>query len=186
MYTKFFILDIRLCFTKGKNQNYENTAKFQNIMTSFVDKIFTIRQTSTRYYFLNWVFKYVKLNSKVVNIIQCLHGQQLYSFINPICTAFFMLCTATCFFARVDSRYYTITNHLTQIFMCATVNVKTLLPDFFYLCICNYQLSSSLSGHKFCFVFLCTCVYKISKFTQHLYQNFVRLQKQDCSCTSNL
>ena len=127
-------------------------------MTSFVDKICTIRQTSTRYYFLNWVFKYVKLNSKVVNIIQCLHGQQLYSFINPICTAFFMLCTATCSFARVDSRYYTITNHLTQIFMCATVNVKTLLPDFFYLCICNYQLSSSLSGHKFCFVFLCTCV----------------------------
>ena len=130
-------------------------------MTSFVDKICTIRQTSTRYYFLNWVFKYVKLNSKVVNIIQCLHGQQLYSFINPICTAFFMLCTATCFFAHVDSRYYTITNHLTQIFiifMCATVNVKTLLTDFFYLCICTYQLSSSLSGHKFCFVFLCTCV----------------------------
>ena len=83
----------------------------------------------------------MKLNSKVVNIIQCLHGQQLCSFINPICTAFFILCTATCFFAGVDSRYDTITNNLTQIFMCATVNVKTMLPDFL---ICVYAIISSV------------------------------------------
>ena len=48
--------------------------------------------------------------------------------------------------------------------MYATVNVKTMLLDFF-----NYQLSSSLSGYKFCYMFLCPCVYKISKFAHNTY-----------------
>ena len=52
------------------------------------------------------------------------------SFQNPICTAIFVLFTVTCFFACVHGRYDTINSHLTQIFMCATVNVKTMLLDF--------------------------------------------------------
>ena len=48
--------------------------------------------------------------------------------------------------------------------------LKPCCYNFFYLCISNYQLSSLLSGYKFCYMFLCTCIYKISKFTQHLYQ----------------
>ena len=48
-------------------------------MASLVDKICTIRQTSTRYYLLNLVYKYVQLNSKVLDIIQRLHAQQLWT-----------------------------------------------------------------------------------------------------------
>ena len=87
------------------------------------------------------------------------------SFQNPICTAVFLLFTAICFFARVHDRYDTINSHLTQIFMCAAVNVKTMLLGFFYLHVTNYQLYSSPSDYKFCYMFLCTCVYKISWYT---------------------
>ena len=93
----------------------------------------------------------------------------VHSFQNPICTAIFVLFTATCFFACVHGRYDIINSHLTQIFMCATINVITTLLEFVYLCISNYQLSSSLSDYKFCYMFQCTCVYKISKFTHNTY-----------------
>ena len=63
----------------------------------------------------------------------------VHGFQNPICTAVFLLFTATCFFARVHDRYDTTNSHLTQIFMCAAVNVKIMLLDFF-LSACN-QLS---------------------------------------------
>ena len=39
------------------------------------------------------------------------------------------------FFVCVHGRYDTINSHLTKKFMYGTVNVKTLLVDFFYLCI---------------------------------------------------
>ena len=91
------------------------------------------------------------------------------SFQNPICTAVFLLFTAICFFARVHDRYDTINSHLTQIFMCAAVNVKTMLLGFFYLHVTNYQLYSSPSDYKFCYMFLCTCVYKISKLVHNTY-----------------
>ena len=54
----------------------------------------------------------------------------------------FLLFTATHLFACVHGRYDTINSYLTQIFMCATVNVKTMLLDLFYLRVNNYQLSS--------------------------------------------
>ena len=83
----------------------------------------------------------MQLNSKDVNINQCLHAQQLHSFQNPICTVFFVLLTATCFSGCMQGGYDAINSHLTQMLMCATVNVKPVLLDFFYLCISNYQLS---------------------------------------------
>ena len=106
----------------------------------------------------------------------------VHSFQNPICTSVFLLFTATCFSACVHDMYDTINSHLTQIFMRATVNVRTMLLDFFYLRVSNYQLSSSPSDYKFCYMFLCTCVYKISKLVHNPYRNFARLQKQECSC----
>ena len=93
----------------------------------------------------------------------------VHSFQNPICTATFVLFTATWSFACVHGRHDIINSHLTQIFMCATINVITMLLEFVYLCISNYQLSSSLCDYKFCYMFLCTCVYKISKFTYDTY-----------------
>ena len=95
----------------------------------------TIRQTSMSYYLLYWVCKYVQLNLKAVNI-QCLHAQQLCTiFKNLICTAVFILFTATCFFRLCARQVDTINSHLTKIYMYGTVNVKTMLLDFFYLCI---------------------------------------------------
>ena len=87
----------------------------------------------------------------------------VHSFQSSICTAVFVLFTATCFFVCVYRRYDTINSHLTQIFMCATVNVETVLLDFSYLCTSNYQFT------KFCYIFLCTYVYKISKFAHNTY-----------------
>ena len=68
----------------------------------------------------------------------------VHSFQNPICKAVSLLSTATCFFACVHVKYDTVNSHLTQIFMCATVNVKTMWLDLFYLRVRNYQLSRSL------------------------------------------
>ena len=87
----------------------------------------------------------------------------VHSFQNPIYTTVFLLFTATCFFACVHDRYDTINSHLRQIFMSATVNVKTMLLDFPYLSVSNYQLSISPSDYKFSYMFLCICAYKISK-----------------------
>ena len=41
-----------------------------------------------------------------------------------------MLSTAICFFVCVHGRYDTFNIHLTQIFMCDTVNAETVLLDF--------------------------------------------------------
>ena len=87
----------------------------------------------------------------------------VHSFQNPICTAVFVLSSFTCFFVCVQGRYDTINSHLTKIFMWATANVKTMLADFFYLCISNYQFTKNRN------MFLCTCVYKISKFVHNTY-----------------
>ena len=81
----------------------------------------------------------------------------------------FSLFTAIYFFACVHDRYDTINSYLTQIFMCATVNVKTMLLDFFYLRATNYQLNSSPYDYKFCYTLLCTSVYKISKLIHNTY-----------------
>ena len=54
----------------------------------------------------------------------------VHSFQNPIYTAVFVLLVVTCFFC-VQGRYDTINSHLTQLFMCGTVNVKIMLLDFF-------------------------------------------------------
>ena len=97
----------------------------------------------------------------------------VHSFQNPICTLVFLLFTATCFFACVHDRCDTIKSHLTQIFMYGTVNVKTMFLDFFYLCVSNYQLSSSPYSYEFCYMFLCTCVYKISKLVHKTYTKFL-------------
>ena len=106
----------------------------------------TIRQTSTRYYLLNWICKYVLLHSNALNIIQWLHAQQLYTVFKILYVQQFLFCLLPhAFFVRDHGRYGTINSHLTQILMCATVNVKTmLLGCFFYLCISNYQFTKIL------------------------------------------
>ena len=55
----------------------------------------------------------------------------VHSFQNPIFTAVFVLFTVTCF--CVHGSYDTINSHLPQIFMCDTVNVKTMLLDFLFV-----------------------------------------------------
>ena len=95
------------------------------------------------------------------------------SFQNLLCTAVFLLFTAICFFVCVHDRDDIINSHLTQIFMCATVNVKTMVLDFFYLRVSNYQLSSSPSDYKICYMFLCTSVYKISKLVHNTYSKLL-------------
>ena len=145
MYNKFIVLDIKFRFTNDKWDLCWNT-KFQKSMTSFVDKTCTVRQTSTRYYLLNWVCKYVQLNSKVMmNIIQYLHAQQLCTVFKVLYVQQFLCYLLPhAFFVCVYGRYDTINSHLTQIFMCATVNVEKVLLDFFYLCIGNYQFTKIL------------------------------------------
>ena len=137
MYNKFVILDIKLCFTNDKSDLCQNTEKFQNIMTSLVDKTSTIKQNSTRYYLLNWVCKCVQLNSKVVNIFQCLHAQQLCTVFKILYVRQFLLYLLPHAFCLCARQYDTISSHLTQIFMCGTGNVKTMLLDFFCLCRSN-------------------------------------------------
>ena len=105
----------------------------------------------------------MQLNSKVMNITQYLHTQQLCTVFKVLYVQQFLCCLLPRFFVCVYGRYDTINSHLTQIFMCATVNVETVLLDFFYLCTSNYQFT------KFCYIFLSTYVYKISKFAHSTY-----------------
>ena len=91
----------------------------------------------------------------------------VHSFQNPVYSAVFVVFTATCFFACVYGKYDTIKSQLTQIFVCYCK--LNHVARFIYLCISNDQLSSSLSGYTFCYIFLCTCVYKISKFAHNTY-----------------
>ena len=87
----------------------------------------------------------MQLNSKAVNIIQCLHAQQLYTVFKILYIQQFLFCLLLhAFFVCVQGRYDTINSHLTQLFMCGTVNVKIMLLDFFYLCIGNYQFTKIL------------------------------------------
>ena len=106
----------------------------------------------------------------------------VHSFQNIIYTTVFVLFTATCSFVSVQSRYDTVHSPLTKICICATVNVKTMLLDFFFLYISNYQLSSSLSGYRFCYMFLCTCVYKISRFENSTYTKILSGYKNKNVC----
>ena len=53
------------------------------------------------------------------------------SFSKSYTTAVFVLFTVTCFFAGVLGAYDTIKGHLTQIFTCATLNVKNMLLEIF-------------------------------------------------------
>ena len=88
--------------------------------------------------------------------------EAVYSFQNPICAGVFLLLTPTCFFVCVHDRYDTINSHLTQTYICATatVNVKTMLLEFFYLCVSDDQLSSLPSDYNIFYMFLCTFVCK--------------------------
>ena len=99
----------------------------------------------------------------------------VHSFQSPICIAVFLilLFTATCFFACLHDRYNTVNSHLTRIFMGAAVNVTTMLLDFYHLRVSNFQLYSSPSDYQFCNMFLCTCVYKISKLVHNTYTKFL-------------
>ena len=58
------------------------------------------------------------------------HTTAVHIFQNPIFTAVFVLFTTTCFFVFVPGKCDTINSHLKQIFMCATVNIKTMLLHF--------------------------------------------------------
>ena len=100
----------------------------------------------------------------------------VHSFQNPVRTAVFVLFAATWNFFSVRATYDTINIHLTQIFMCATANVETMLLDFFYLCISNYQFTKNRN------MFLCTCVYKISKFENNSYTKILSDYKSENVC----
>ena len=67
-----------------------------------------------------------------MNIIQYLHAQKLCT-VFKILYAVFVLSPVTCFFVCVHGRYDTINSRLTQIFMCVTVNVETVLLNLFYV-----------------------------------------------------
>ena len=104
-----------------------------------------IRETSTRYYLLNWVCKYVQLNLKSVNIIQCPHAQQLYTVFKILYVQQFLFCLLPhAFLVCAHGRYDSINSNLTQIFISRTVNVKTMLLHFFHLCTSNYQFTKIL------------------------------------------
>ena len=115
-------------------------------MTVFVDKIYTNRQTSTSYYLLNCVCKYVQLWLKAVNFIQCQYARHS-------CTVFKILYVWQ-FFAANYRMLFSLVWH-----------GMILLPDTIYLHASSYQINSSPSDYKLCQMFLCTCVYKISKNT---------------------
>ena len=86
----------------------------------------------------------MQLNLKVVNIIQCLHAQQLYTVFKILYVhQFSLFLLPHAFFVCVHGRYDTINSHLTNI-MSGTVNVKTVLLGFFYLCISNHQFTKIL------------------------------------------
>ena len=91
------------------------------------------------------------------------------SFQNPTCMGVCLLFTATCLFACAHGKYDNANSHLTETFMCATVNFKTILLEFSYLHVSNYQLSSSPSCCKLCYMFLYTWLNKISKFVNYTY-----------------
>lgn len=91
------------------------------------------------------------------------------SFQNPTCMGVCLLFTATCLFACAHGKYDNANSQLTEIFMCATVNFKTILLEFSYLHVSNYQLSSSPSCCKLCYMFLYTWLNKISKFVNYTY-----------------
>ena len=102
----------------------------------------------------------------------------VHSLQNAIYTAVFLLFTATCFFAFAHDRYDTINSHLRKIFTRVIVNAKTMLLDFFYLRVSNYQLSSSPCDYKFCYLFLCTWVYKINKLVHNTYTKILSSYKK--------
>ena len=97
----------------------------------------------------------------------------VHSFQNTINTVVFSLFTVTNFFAFVHDRNDTINSNLTLIFIRPTVNFKTKLLDFFYLRVSNHQLSTSPSDYKFCYMFLRTCVYKISMLVHNTYSKIL-------------
>ena len=75
-----------------------------------------------------------------MNIIHCIymHGSRAQFSKSYMYGSFFTVYYHMLFYC-VHGRYDTINSHLTQIFMCATVNVKTMLLDFFDLHVRNYQ-----------------------------------------------
>ena len=59
--------------------------------------------------------------------------------------------------------------------MCATANIKTMLLDFF-MCVSNYQFTKNKN------MFLCTGVYKISKFVHNTYTKILSDYKSENVC----
>ena len=72
----------------------------------------------------------MQLNSKVVNIIQCLHAQQLCTVFKSLYLQQLLCCLLPNAFLLVRTALL-INSHLTQTFMCATRDIKTMLLDFF-------------------------------------------------------
>ena len=60
--------------------------------------------------------------------------------------------------------------------MCGTVNVKIMLLDFFI------YVQVIISSLKFCYMFLCTCVCKISKFIHNIYNKILTEYKSKNVC----
>ena len=110
-----------------------------------------------------------------VNIIQCLHAQQLYTVFKILYVQQFLFCLLLyAFFVCAHGKYETINSHLTQILMCVTINH---VPKFVFL-----SAYFSISSLKFCYTLLCTCVYKISKFVHNTYTKILSHYKSKNVC----
>ena len=73
----------------------------------------------------------MQLNLKAINIIQCLHAQQLYTSFKILYVQQFLFCLLPhAFFVCAHGSYDSINSNLTQIFMSGTVNVKAMLLRF--------------------------------------------------------
>ena len=106
----------------------------------------------------------------------------VYNFQNPICTAVYCRLLSHAFTRFMHGRHDIIDSRLSQIFTYDTVSVNVV--TFFYLSVSNHQLSSSTWGCNFCNMFLCTFVYKFSKFVLRTYADVlsIRRQKQKFPC----
>ena len=138
-------------------------------MTSLVDKLHNQKN-------FNEVLSF-KLSLQVcaMNIIQCLHAQQLHTVFKILYIQQFLFCLLLyAFFVCVHSRYDTIKSFNTNIYVCHYKSCSKV--RFFYLYI------FFISSLKFCYTLLCTCVYKISKFVHNTYTKILSHHKSKNVC----
>ena len=109
-------------------------------MSSLVDKTCTIRQTSTRYYLLNWVCKYVQLTSNnsvstCATVVHIFSKFYIYSsFCVVYCHMLFRLCAQQVWYFQYSFN--------TNIYACHYKCWNRVAR--FFICVSNYQFTKIL------------------------------------------